>query len=248
MELSALRLWIYDFGTHDDFFLNLAPEVCSRVELDYAKRCVAKRSREYLIGRVALRLVLSHDFIGRDPKFWSFARTSHSQPYLVGDSRLTQIKFSVSHSDQTLVLGVQEGLGLGLDIEDVRPLADLSSYLKATLATEELQRIESLPEARRLREFYTYWTLKEAYLKGIGLGGAMDMRELQFNHSDNLQRWTLEGPKGREWSFMTTDLRKGQHLAVAIHSGQPGAVALEFHELSELISNRTLISQTDIES
>jgi 4'-phosphopantetheinyl transferase len=65
---------------------------------------------------------------------------------------------------------VGEQVELGIDLEEMRPLPDMSRLALEIMSAAELDRFWAIPPAGRRRAFYTAWTLKEAYLKAVSVG------------------------------------------------------------------------------
>jgi 4'-phosphopantetheinyl transferase len=84
------------------------------------------------------------------------------------------LHFNVSHSgDRALIaLGRDQ---LGVDIEAVRPTFDWHSVVAHWFHAGERAILASAPRERRAEIFFQIWTLKEAYLKGVGSGSLDNM-------------------------------------------------------------------------
>jgi 4'-phosphopantetheinyl transferase len=75
---------------------------------------------------------------------------------------------SVSHSGDRVAVGVTRGAGIGVDVERVLAVPGLDRLVSQVLAPTELRAWRTCPAP--LRDFYTYWTRKEAVLKATGWG------------------------------------------------------------------------------
>jgi 4'-phosphopantetheinyl transferase len=121
-----------------------------------------------------------------DLKFSEFQR-----PYFDGPT-----DFNISHSGEFVMCAISKDGPIGIDVEEIKeiPLADFTDLFSAT----ELKRI--FGDASDYRPFYTLWTQKEAYLKAIGLGLNVPLREVEvyenkINHNNKdwfLQEVTLD--------------------------------------------------------
>jgi 4'-phosphopantetheinyl transferase len=78
--------------------------------------------------------------------------------------------FSVSHSGDWVLIGVGGSGRVGVDIERMRPLRDLDRIAQRFFAPREFATLCETPEHARLRTFFGYWTVKEAYVKALGEG------------------------------------------------------------------------------
>ncbi|MGY1621450.1 4'-phosphopantetheinyl transferase family protein [Geodermatophilus sp. SYSU D00965] len=89
-----------------------------------------------------------------------------------------EVHLSVSHSGSCVVVAVQAGSPVGVDVEEVGRFdpRELDELAEAVLAAEERDQLARRPAAARAQAFTTYWTRKEAVLKatGQGLGATLD--------------------------------------------------------------------------
>ena len=129
-------------------------------------------------ARVLLRLALSRAVRqATAPSEWKFEAPPTGKP-VVGPG-LPNIKFSVSHIDQLVVVAVSPNLNIGIDVESVDQ--SLSPDLITTFChSDEQHSLKRLPESQRTREFIRLWTLKEAYTKLIGTGHSVDFTWIKF--------------------------------------------------------------------
>jgi len=89
-------------------------------------------------------------------------------------------QFNLSHSHDVAVLAVAPYVELGIDVEyrlrKVRALPIARSYFSTT----EIALLESLTETEANKQFFSLWTLKEAYLKALGSGLAGSLKSCRF--------------------------------------------------------------------
>ena len=92
---------------------------------------------------------------------------------------LPGVDVSISHSGGTLLVAVVRGGRLGVDVEDEPFDAfDHPSLVRRMCAASEHDRIASLPASSRRRALAQAWTAKEAALKALGVGLAIDPRRI----------------------------------------------------------------------
>ena len=99
------------------------------------------------------------------------------------------IRFSLSHSESVAVIAVATGVRVGVDVEFVRPRARLDALAARVLGPEEHAGWLDLEPAAQLRGFLERWTAKEAYLKAIGAGITVPMRDIPLEP----EGWTVTG-------------------------------------------------------
>jgi 4'-phosphopantetheinyl transferase len=86
--------------------------------------------------------------------------------------------FSAARSGRDVVVAVGRANPVGVDIEAVRDLDDLGQAVDAVLASDERELVYASSPVGRLRARYCAWTRKEAFLKAIGIGFAIDPRRV----------------------------------------------------------------------
>lgn len=87
---------------------------------------------------------------------------------------------SWSHSGDRLLVGVGEGVRLGVDLERLRPRPRALVLARRFFAPAEAQALSALPEAARETAFVRLWCAKEAVLKAHGRGLAFGLDRLVF--------------------------------------------------------------------
>jgi 4'-phosphopantetheinyl transferase len=101
---------------------------------------------------------------------------THGKPGLVN---APEVSFSVSRSGTMGVIAVAaDDVSVGVDIEQVRPRPNLAALAARTLGPEALAGWRAAPEAEQLTRFLMAWTAKEAYLKAVGTGITVPLREV----------------------------------------------------------------------
>jgi 4'-phosphopantetheinyl transferase len=137
-----------------------------------AVRVLRATTREVL----AARLGVAPDALEVSRRCRHCGHSTHGKPTLPG---APDISFSVSHSGTIGVVAVAgDGVSVGVDIEQVRPRANLAGLATRTLGPEALVAWRAAPEAEQLTRFLHAWTAKEAYLKAVGTGITVRLSEV----------------------------------------------------------------------
>lgn len=125
--------------------------------------------RRFVVCRANVRMILAR-YLDCRPADVVFRTGAHGKPFLDPDVHPQRLRFNVSHSHELALVGVTAAGELGVDIEHVRPLHDVDALVERYFASRERQAFARAAPADRLRTFFRHWTLKEAYLKALGVG------------------------------------------------------------------------------
>jgi 4'-phosphopantetheinyl transferase len=101
------------------------------------------------------------------PKDIAFTYGPFGKPALAGGS---EVSFNVSHSGEYALIAIGTCGAIGVDIEKVRPIADIERLADTVFSSVERAALARLPTSDRLEGFYSGWTRKEAYIKARGDG------------------------------------------------------------------------------
>ncbi|MEZ4452205.1 MAG: 4'-phosphopantetheinyl transferase superfamily protein [Nannocystaceae bacterium] len=149
------------------------------------QRFVFERHRHaFLIARALVRGTLSR-YVDRDPGAWRFIAGPHGRPAL-DPGTPAPLRFNLSHTDGCAVLAIAPAtVEVGVDVERRRPSRDLLGIARHSFAPPEIEALLALDGDARLRRFFDYWTLKEAYIKARGVGISLGLDNFAFTVADD---------------------------------------------------------------
>jgi 4'-phosphopantetheinyl transferase len=175
MNASAL-LWLVDADAVADDDLQrfrgwLGPGETAR----YQRFVRAQRQRQFVVGRVLLRLVLSR-LLGVAPQDIRLEEQVGKAPRLTAPAvKGGPPGFSIAHSGRWVACAASARTALGLDIEMMDGGRDLAALAEQAFGSAEMsqwERLQGLPDAQRIEGFYRLWSEKEARFKlGLAAGG-----------------------------------------------------------------------------
>jgi 4'-phosphopantetheinyl transferase len=150
----------------------------------------------YVVAHGALREILG-TCLGVPPDAVVLSRhcarcgdEAHGKPEVVSDALPeARLRFSLSHSESIAVVAVAVGARVGVDIETERPRGRLDALAARVLDSEDHADWLDLPASEQLRSFLEQWTAKEAYLKAIGAGITVSLRDVPVEPDG----WTVTG-------------------------------------------------------
>jgi len=130
----------------------------------FARFVRAERQRQYLLGRILLRLAVGR-LLDLPPAAISAVDHIGFSPSLVLPAGCKPPGFSLSHSGRWVACAVGSSAVLGLDVEIVDTGRDLAGLAETAFHSTESAWLRRRPDEDRVAAFYRLWTLKEALYK-----------------------------------------------------------------------------------
>ncbi|GIW87662.1 MAG: hypothetical protein KatS3mg108_1986 [Isosphaeraceae bacterium] len=176
------------------------------------------RKHLYLIAHALVRRVLSLYGDSIEPSEWQFAVAPGGKPEVVGPGGFA-VRFNLSHTNGLAAVGVTRWRRLGVDVEAGKAPETMLALARRFFAASEVAELEGYPAAEASQIALEVWTLKEAFMKGVGLGMALSPRRFAFDvragRPWRLVATGLDSEQAEGWTFATA-LLGGVRLAVAV--------------------------------
>ncbi|HBU83773.1 MAG TPA: phosphopantetheine-protein transferase [Paenibacillus sp.] len=177
-----------------------------------------------VLGEVLTRVTLSK-LTGLNPGELSFTRNQYGKPSL---SNYADVQFNVSHSGDWIALISGGDTDLGVDVEKISPI-DMKIAERFFSMTES-QFLAAEPAEIQLETFYRLWTLKESYIKAVGMGLSMPLDSFSMiRNADG--HW--HSPEAASHPFLSMRLDHGYMLA-ACSAGEGLPAQPDFITIEEL--------------
>jgi 4'-phosphopantetheinyl transferase len=181
-----------------------------------------------IICRAFLRLLLGR-YLPLDPKTLLIHHSSYGKPYHRSVESGETISFNVSHSAELAIFGFSLSQRIGIDIEYTEKKINALEIAQQFFSEDEVLSLNNTPKRYQLIEFYKYWSLKEAYLKGIGIGLSDSMNEFSIQASDEDSTFRIEQtmikPEANNWTLWSWLPSPGYIAAVAAE-GEGGTLTI----------------------
>jgi 4'-phosphopantetheinyl transferase len=172
--------------------------------------------RRFIVRRAWLRNILG-EYLDEPPGLLRFGSTEHGKPYLAA---ATDLKFSVSHSEDLSVFAFAFDREVGVDVERIRSDLDLEQMASGVLSEVEQIQFRALPPDLRLEAFFRCWSCKEAFLKATGTGLSRSLGEFDvIVHPAEPARIVATRPDATEagrWSLRAFRARDDYQVALAV--------------------------------
>lgn len=214
-----------------DFLLSLVPheeaELCRKFHFfEDQKRAIVSRLLQRHAGASALGL--PHDQV-------IIHRTKGKKPYVANDvhkDHAPNFNFSVSHEGDYVVLASEPLCICGCDVAAPQQLRRsknqvfqemLKSFEKQFTRNELECILMHAPDQGAMETaFRKHWSLKEAFVKAMGLGVAFDLGDVEFRIQDSKAKAVVQGEVQEHWAFHLHEL--GKHHWVSVARAPVGAV------------------------
>jgi len=187
----------------------------------------------YTAAHVFLRQTLSqHADIA--PADWQFSSNAYGKPAITNHG-YEELQFNLSHTQGLLACAISQSRAVGVDVERHKLLHDLANLCRTALAAPETADVLShCGSDVRTQRFFTYWTLKEAYIKARGLGLSLPLQQFHFEQTD-AGEWHLHcqaalQDRGENWQFLSRQVADGYTLALAVQKVGGVNARLTIHE------------------
>lgn len=226
---GEIHIWHTDLRPSNDpaleksFLALLDERETLRVE-----RFTAKHARDqHLTGRAVLRLLLAQ-YLGESPIAIRLAQADEGKPEFAGEIPLG-LQFNITHKPGMVALGFVCGPRIGIDVEALDANHATTAIAERFFSAPEIEQMRALRGEEAVARFYQYWTLKEAYIKALGLGMKLPLKDFWFSlarpeapdhgpadiaiaFSENLD----DDPA--RWTFYSQMLGENHRISVAIEN------------------------------
>lgn len=222
---NEIHVWLaFPEAIRDPDLLRAYHEMLSEAERARRRRFAFEKGRhEFLVSHALLRSVLSV-YGEAEPAAWRFVTNRYGRPELVPEQREPPLRFNLSHTDKLIACAVVLEREIGVDVEWTGRRGQTVAIADRYFSQAEVRALRALPVARQRERFFSYWTLKESYIKARGMGLSLPLDRFSFLLDEAPPIRIAFDPRLRDdpqrWQF---DLRRPtpEHvLALGIARGQ----------------------------
>lgn len=226
------HVWSADPAVMGDWMANYLP-VLSVEEKSRMSSFRFERDRvAYGAAHVLARAALTWCAPDVSPASWDLTQRRHERPEVVAPQIRPRLRFNISHTHGLVACLVTSEIDCGVDVEVQRRVEDMDALATRVLSPAERSDLMALPDDLRPARFFRYWTLKEAYVKGRGLGLSLPVDEVSFDISTKgieVAVGPSVGDDGADWQFDQWTPTEYHIVAVALRSGPTRGVRVVRH-------------------
>jgi 4'-phosphopantetheinyl transferase len=188
-------------------------------ERERAARFYFRADRDrWVLCRCALRSVVAR-YIGIPPKDLVFQSNAYGKPQLAPALQSSCPHFNLTHTRKLALLAVAPS-EIGIDTEYINPDLSWQTLAPEVLSDCELSQLLDSPLAVQQRLFFEFWTRKEAYIKGRGLGLSLPLKAFHVSLTETGQI-SVAAPwdDGRPWRLFGLQTYP-THVAALAYAGK----------------------------
>lgn len=202
------------------FPLQQMHNILSDREQSRADRFVFKRDRHrYIAGRGILRLLIGNFYLNKPPQQLTFGYGTKGKPFLIQSKSKDRIEFNQSESHGTALYAFTLSNEIGIDIEYMRPVADMQQIVDRNFSEYEKSSFNGLKTNAKLDGFFNCWTRKEAFIKAIGQGLYFPLDQFDVSLSPGIPAQLLRVSECQEditkWTLIEFTPKTGFKAALA---------------------------------
>jgi 4'-phosphopantetheinyl transferase len=176
--------WRLDFDT--DIALPDALALLDKTEQARAQTFKFDRDRDRFIRAHGQVRRLLGGYLGMAPAAVAIVGEEGAKPVVSG----CDVSFSLSHSGGHAVMAMTRDGDVGVDLETLDRSdgleAEMDGMARMCLTEEEQGALKATPAWQKTQRFLTYWTAKEARMKLIGEGMALEPHTIVLELRDGL--------------------------------------------------------------
>lgn len=182
---------------------------------------------QFIAAHAFLRDVLSRYVPERGPETWDYVIGPYGRPELA-EQELRWLRFNLSHTGGLAACAVTQALDCGVDVERRDKRRNFLGMSRTAFSELEQANLRQIPEEERQARFYEIWTLKEAYIKAIGMGLSQPLHQFSFELD------VPDGPRfepaprrpAKPWAFYLDRPTEQHQLALALSATPRSGVQL----------------------
>ena len=183
LQPRELRLWAGAPKATTSELLNVCRAVLSPTEVARADQFRSEAdARAFLAAHAALRLILA-GALGCRASDLRFGVGTNGKPALagiVGRTATPALQFNLSHTRTRALVGLSE-IPVGVDVQPVEDIPDMMDTARVAFAPETVAVLRAAQGEERVRLFYRFWALGEAFIKATGLGISQGLDSFTFS-------------------------------------------------------------------
>ena len=183
-ELNSTHIWYFAFKNEKLIKTTILFKFLDKKEQKRANSYFKEKDKQnYIISHGYLRLLLTKYYSKIKPDEWEFIYNKYGKPSL-SEKHNVRLFFNLSHTDKYMAIIFDPINECGIDIEEEQNIVLDNNLLDLVLSQEEKKKYYLSKDKKTT--FYKLWTLKEAYVKALGIGFKDSPNKIDFSFIEDI--------------------------------------------------------------
>ena len=238
---NQVDLWLLPVDELTNILREEYDSILSSKERDFSKQIIIQDEKDLYVSARALLRTLLYRYTNLPTLEWHFEKNSFGRPYITHPQQHRNIRFNISHTSGLVACSISTSHEVGVDIESILQNRNFHKISRDFFSEQEANSLNSIPPHEVKHLFYTYWTLKEAYLKARGIGLSLPLSSFWFELSMFPRIFFSSECKdtSKNWRFISKSITNKHLLALAIRTNSTADINVRVyqaqpHSLGEL--------------
>jgi 4'-phosphopantetheinyl transferase len=190
-----------------------------------------QHKHSYLVSHALVRAALG--LITKvDPAKFSFKINAYGKPFIATPIQHQTLHFNLSHTEGLAAVAISRHMALGIDVENKNRQVLTQSLAEQFFAPEECHAVAQASEHERSTKMLEFWTLKESYIKAVGMGLSIALDSFAFKLATAQQaacllRLDAQAEELDAWRFWQGQPTKDHLMALAYKPEHANPVRLK---------------------
>lgn len=205
--MNFLDVWSGDFvlnnankWSNDKHYWSVLNEQEKARALTFTRQDLQKK---YIKMRAVLKHILSK-YMHVNARQVVISTAKYGKPFI---ETTHDLHFNVSDKGNRFVIAVSNIDPVGIDIEQERVRQNLPALVKKCFSEKEAQFYFSLPQQQQTSMFYRFWVRKEAYVKAVGRGISLGLKQCVIDPTNHAHFLSLPSSCGLGSDWRIVDVR-----------------------------------------
>ncbi len=220
---NEVHVWCASLDVEASYLQHLQ-QVLTTDEQNRGDRFYFQQDREhFIVARGLLRIILSR-YLNTEPDRLQFCYGSKGKPAL--EPSLSKVLcFNLSHSHGKALYAIASRRDVGVDLELIKADLSILEIAERFFSPREYAVLLELDPPARQQAFFTYWTLKEAYIKARGEGLSIGLNQFDVSlvpgEATALLRTAWDIDEAQRWSLYNLTPALGYAAALVVEGDRP---------------------------
>ena len=179
LQAGQVDIWLVSLsGVNSSHLLAFLQLLSEPEQAKWQRFAVPDARLQYLVTRALVRTTLSR-YADVPAQTWQFETNAYGRPQISQPQASSNLRFNLSNTTGLVACAVSMDCDIGIDVENITRTVDTDELAPSVFAPAELADFRQTGLDRRDR-FFSYWTLKESYIKARGMGLSLPLDAFWF--------------------------------------------------------------------